>query len=239
MAFASPAGRHWFVLDEEDVLWGCVSSQFGMPSDSSEVPLQRIVWEGTRPAIADICCGGGHTLLLDQGGAVWCSGEGMLIGFTQVPYLPKIVRIAAGGAHCLALDERGGVWSWAVGDDSDGSGCVGRLSSPLEALPVEGLPPIRQIACGFQFSLAEAMDGSLWSFGSNNDGQLGIGHKEPSIQPASVVIPHFPDGPLRGLHAGGQNGLLIDSNGGCWTSGWHYGLLGRCGDPTIFQRIEG
>jgi len=54
-----------------------------------------------------------------------------------------------------------------------GGGSSGPPASGSER--ISGLPPIVQVAAGTQHSLALAVDGSVWAWGSDAQGQLGNG----------------------------------------------------------------
>ena len=49
------------------------------------------------------------------------------------------------------------------------------------------LPSIQQISCGSNFTLCLTNDGYLYSFGSNNYGQLGIGRNTNDEHPPQMI----------------------------------------------------
>jgi alpha-tubulin suppressor-like RCC1 family protein len=84
------------------------------------------------------------------------------------------------GLHVLALRRDGTVWAWGIDDMGQlGDG----VSQTQSRLPVQVVGPrgeghlthVERIAAGGKFSLARRVDGSLWAWGLNNSGQLGIG----------------------------------------------------------------
>ncbi|XP_039066287.1 ultraviolet-B receptor UVR8-like isoform X1 [Hibiscus syriacus] len=95
----------------------------------------------------------------------------------------KVIAVAAGEAHTLALSGDGYVYSW-------GRGMFGRLGTGSES---DELFPVRvkfqdselkfmAVAAGAYHNLALADDGSVWSWGYNTYGQLGM-HGETSLAP--------------------------------------------------------
>ena len=81
--------------------------------------------------------------------------------------------------HTLALKDDGTVWAWGsnyYGELGDGS-----TENRLTAVPVKSsdgtgyLTGITAISTGKEFSVARQQDGSLWEWGNNSYGQLGIG----------------------------------------------------------------
>lgn len=153
----------------------------------------------------------------------------------------KVVSLAAGESHTLALTGDGCVYSW-------GRGMFGRLGTGSEAdelFPV----PVRfethgeskeerlkfvGVAAGAYHSLALADDGSVWCWGYNIYGQLGVSGE-------NSVVPHLMDQffglqspnslgdesetksglPLKicSVKAGGMMSLAIDNFGGLWIWG--------------------
>jgi alpha-tubulin suppressor-like RCC1 family protein len=127
----------------------------------------------------------GSVLLLLRDGTVWGSGDntwGLLgIGTTvsskvpiQVPGLHNIVAIAAGNYHCAALSVDGSVWTWGVTDFGE---CGTGLSTSNDRImtPVRiAIRNVASLAAGHSHTLALDAGGSVWSWGLNIEGQLGL-----------------------------------------------------------------
>jgi alpha-tubulin suppressor-like RCC1 family protein len=83
-------------------------------------------------------------------------------------------RIAAGAYHSLAARDDGSVVAWgnnALGALGDGTTAAYRTAP----VPVIGLAGVAEIDAGNALSLAIDWQGQVWSWGSNSNGQLGIG----------------------------------------------------------------
>jgi alpha-tubulin suppressor-like RCC1 family protein len=100
-------------------------------------------------------------------------------------HLGRISAIAAEsspqGLHVLALRADGTVWAWGVDD----KGQLGNGVSETDSLvPVQVVGPgghgkltgVVGVAAGGGFSLARRADGSVWAWGLNAAGELGIGN---------------------------------------------------------------
>nr|GEZ68102.1 hypothetical protein [Tanacetum cinerariifolium] len=135
----------------------------------------------------------------------------------------KVTAIAAGEAHTLALTGDGKVYSW-------GRGTFGRLGNASE---VDQLIPtkidfhvnkILAISAGAYHSIALADDGSVWSWGYNTYGQLGV-DGDNSLVPYLVQMPISDDGSetktlkISSVKAGGMMSLAIDDVGCLWMWG--------------------
>ena len=104
------------------------------------------------------------------------SGQGEFVPEPRRLQLPgtKLVAVSAGGRHSLAMDAAGKVWAW--GDNSSGQLGLGHTRPVTGPSKVLGLPSkVLAVAAGSQHSAALLADGSIWVWGANNRGQLGLG----------------------------------------------------------------
>jgi len=96
-------------------------------------------------------------------------------------------KIAAGARHSLAIDDMGQLWSW-------GSNQFGRLGQATLNLNVTQSTPLQldaatdweSVATGEQSSYAIKRDGTLWAWGDNSEGQLGLGDNTDRVVPVQV-----------------------------------------------------
>lgn len=138
----------------------------------------------------------------------------------QLWNLPPIRQLALGAENGLALDCSGRVWAWG------GPACLGRPEAEswpqMNSAPacVEGLPPIRFVACDPAGMAAYAVDqdGGLWSWGMGLQGELGRG--KPRFDPLPGQVQGL--GTVRSVHAGASFCLALLDDGSVW--GW--GLMG-------------
>ena len=150
--------------------------------------------------------GGGCAIKGDQ--SLWCWGsnrDGELgIGSTadtpltaEVTALGKsTTEVAVGESHACALKKDGTVWCWGSNNQcqmGDGTttapycGGVNCLTSPRQvtALGTE----TTHLEAGGKTTCAMRIDGSLWCWGFNNSGQLGIGVAPPYGGPTPCGAP--------------------------------------------------
>lgn len=108
--------------------------------------------------------------------------------------------VACGGAHTAALDEQGTVYSWGLND----KGQLGHDRDVNEVgLPAEVPVPERVVAlaAGHFHTLCVGESGSVWSFGCNGYGQLGLGPDAVLVREPRLV--KALQGDLRGVWWGG------------------------------------
>ena len=86
------------------------------------------------------------------------------------------------------------------------------------------------IAAGGGFSLALRADGTVWSWGVNDKGQLGDGTKKPREKPVRVEGLNN----IVAIAAGVTHVLALDVGGNVWA--WGFNTTGQLGDGTVKSR---
>lgn len=100
-----------------------------------------------------------------------------------VQRLVDIKDVAAGGEHALAMDEQGQVFSW--GDNTYGQ-LGNNRTGDTRAVPerVKGMPKVKQVSAGCDFSLALTENGKVYAWGRGVYGALGNGTRATVTTPA-------------------------------------------------------
>jgi alpha-tubulin suppressor-like RCC1 family protein len=159
-------------------------------------------------------------------------------------FLGSIIATAAGAFHSLALDNFGNVWAWGfndfgeLGSDLGGgalaSGVPVRNNALFAQVNQHGRPPIRAIAAGNNHSLAQDSDSSVWGWGNNTFGQLGLGSNERSVTFASPILSLRGMG-IKAIAAGGDHSFALDSENNVWA--WGANDRGQLGiSSSVLQR---
>ncbi|WP_345234069.1 hypothetical protein, partial [Hymenobacter saemangeumensis] len=196
-----------------------------------------------------------HALLVCQDGTVqgWganSAGElGPLANPTTYPAtlsgvgLTNIVSVAVGTATSFAIKEQipGQRQLLAWGNNGNGRLGIGSTvtstaTPTLVGSGVAGFPAaIKDVAAGLDFGVALGTDGSVWTWGRNNLGQLGTGASGPNrYLPAQVTgIPY----PVTAIDAGSDFVMALCSNGQVYT--WGYNGHGQLGQGAAIGAILG
>ena len=109
---------------------------------------------------------------------------------TQVPGTNWSENISVYDYFTLATKTDGTLWTWgynghgALGDNSNVS-----KSSPVQVPGTTWSTTDGSIASGTAMSKAVKTDGTLWVWGNNNQGQLGLNQTEPAQYSSPVQIP--------------------------------------------------
>jgi alpha-tubulin suppressor-like RCC1 family protein len=106
---------------------------------------------------------------------------------------------------------------WAVGGNEHGQLGNGKQSTDLtvEPIQVEGLQDMISVAAGDDHSLALRKDGTVWAWGSNKYGQLGIDSIGNQLKP--VQVKGFTN--IVTISAGMYESAVRDSSGQIWAWG--------------------
>ena len=147
-----------------------------------------------------VTTGADHTCAIKQDGTLWCWGGNSTgqLGNQTVPAalhskssgLLSIVgvwtEVSAGQKHTCAIASDKALWCW--GDNSQGQLGTGNTTQAIvpAAISSTGLT-WEHVAAGLTHTCALATGGTLWCWGSNSDGQLGIGRGETRQVPTQVV----------------------------------------------------
>ena len=110
---------------------------------------------------------------------------------TPVPGLDRVRAIAACQYGGAAVRDDGTLWMW--GEDKYGVMGTGYMTGPYESgkayhqpKKVEGLENVSHIECGSEHMVALKTDGTVWAWGHNKFGQLGLGDTEPRSRPTQL-----------------------------------------------------
>lgn len=184
----------------EGDVWAWGHNKYGKLGDGTTTDATSPIQFPTQlENVVQVAGGFGHSLALLDDGTVWSwgwNGEGQLGDGTYesstVPvqvigplggddFLTDIAKIQSGSNYALALTEDGTAYTWGTNDSRElGNGGSEDSNRPvLVSLPV-GVTVV-DIASGAHHGLALTDDGTVYGWGSNARGQLGIGSISVSV----------------------------------------------------------
>lgn len=185
--------HHYAVLTESGTLYTAGQGKYGelgLGKTFAQIDKPRRVQDV--PRLVDVKCGVYHTIALtDEGEVMTCGWGGSFFtagtlghGDTQTrPALTKIealsgekiVAISTGKDHCLCLNDKGEVFAFGRGEFGRlGTAGSGNEKVPVKLSALEGVN-VRRIFSGSSFNAAVTTDGSVYTWGRNDAGQLGLG----------------------------------------------------------------
>lgn len=230
--------------------WG-QNGNGGLGNGSTSNSFAQVSVSGLNHIVA-IATESNHSLALKDDSTVWAwgynqfgqLGDGSTVTSgcyckttaVQVSGLSGVTAIATGSHHSLALKSDGTVWAWG-GNTYAGQLGDGTNVDKTTPVQVSGLTGIVAITAGDFHSLAIKNDGTLWAWGSNSYGELGVsgGNRNAPVQVTGVsgVI---------GISAGQSHSVILKDDGTVWSWGFNYfGQVGNgasgsfTANPTITQ----
>lgn len=140
-------------------------------------------------------------------------------------------------AHSLLITTEGKLWSWGRNEKGQlGHGDTKRVEAPrlIEALSHEA---IVLAACGRNHTLALTDTGSVFAFGENKMGQLGLGNQTDAVpSPAQIM---YNGQPITKMACGAEFSMLMDCKGNLYSFGCpEYGQLGHNSDGKFIARAQ-
>lgn len=132
----------------------------------------------------------GEVCILDANAKVWMfslSTSGVPYAFGQITALPEVYSLVAGSDFFAAKDGEGNVWTWS------GYNYYGQLgrettrdvhNADNSVAKVEGLTGVISLAAGRNHVLAMTQNMTVYGWGDNSHGQLGV---DPATTPYSAT----------------------------------------------------
>lgn len=192
--------------------------------------------------VASFAVGVDHTLAILADGSLfaWGLNSNAQLGNGDSLNQPAPVPISGFGAPVrsvaasrfasMAVAAPGSFWSWGLSHHGDGRGFFSRLPGqivghPFVRLANGGWPNI------FSHNLGLRSDGTVWAWGVNRWGQLGLGHLTGAIEPQPVTGVSQ----VIALAAGGGHSLALTAAGSVYA--WGLNDAGQVGSGTSEVRV--
>ena len=225
-------------------LWGDNDYTQGVLGDNTTIdkssPVQTITY-GTN--WKEISCGHTNAVAIKNDGTLWNWGSnqvGQLGDGTNAHKSSPVQTIAGGtdwkqastgGGQTAAIKNDGTLWLWGYnfhGQLGDNTSIFSR-SSPVQT--IVGGTDWKQVFCGNYHTAAIKNDGTLWTWGNNNYGQLGDSTTTNRSSPIQTIAG---GSNWKYVCAGYSNTLAVKTDGTLWT--WGFNFHGQLGDNTAVDK---
>ena len=204
--------------------------------------------------VTELATGKHHTLALDSTGHVWSWGQnyfGQLgLGYSAsgedvdnvltpqlVSGVENVVAIAASyNSHSLALTKDGEIYGWGYNYYGQlGQGTTkktARVTTPTKISTSYFDGEITAIAAGYNFSMAITEKGTLYTWGINTYGELGIGSTTMQGTPQKISMSEK----VTAISAGWESSMVLTESGKVYVCGYGgYGEMGN-GKYTVYNK---
>lgn len=232
-SLVSAGQNHSLALKTDGIVWSWGKNnrgQLGINSYTNKSsPIQV---SGSNSGIKSIATADEFSFMLKTDGKLFAFGHntsgGLGTGNTNVTKFPTQVgsasdwdAITAGGNNGHAIKTDGTLWGWGqsfAGKIGNGDGFI-NISSPIQ---ISGLTTWTSVVTGRDHSFATKSDYTLWTWGLNEQGQLGLSNTTVKSVPTQV-----PGGAIWSkATANASLSLAIRTDGTLWAWGrsWSGGL---------------
>ncbi len=207
----SSRGNSTLAVKSNGTLWGWGQGYRGVLGLGNSTSRSSPVQVGALTSWAEVSVGRGNALAVKTDGTLWSWGDnpqGQLgQGNTtrrsspvQVGALTNWSKVAASPAACLATKTDGTLWAWGRNTVGQlGQGNTTNRSSPVQVGTLTnwskiagagsryvGGNPFAYEVYIYGFFSSIKTDGTLWSWGSNGTGELGLGNTTNRSSPVQV-----------------------------------------------------
>lgn len=237
-------------LKNDGTVWIWGNSKHCWLSNGSIMGSKTPVQIPSLSDIVDIAAGINHAIALKKDGTVWAwgwnnfgqLGNGPFFEDRSIPvqvlYINNVRAIDASWNYSIALLDVEGPFSisngmvFAWGQNQNDHLYLDRMGNQSTPMPVIGINNVIEFSAGSTHIVALKSNGTVWTWGSNTYGEMGVGRAEDDAC--------YSPGPVKNLNnvatvtAGGYHSVAIKKDGTVWAWGWNEG--GQLGDGTTIDR---
>ena len=228
-------------IKDNGTLWAWGHNYSGQLGDGTTDNKSSPIQVGSDTNWSSISCGDYHIAAIKTDGTLWIWGSnynyqlGTNNGYNaweSSPVQTSIggndwVSVSCGYSHTVALKSNGTMWTWGNGYN----GQLGDDETNTRSYPVMnnyGEDTWSKIYAGYNCTFGIKNDGTLWSFGLNDNGTLGDGTDQNRSSPVQVLG----SGIWEQVDVK-QTAIAIKQDGTLWT--WGLGSSGRLGNNDVIN----
>ncbi|KAJ8403638.1 hypothetical protein AAFF_G00349640 [Aldrovandia affinis] len=203
----------------------CLRDEMGDKKNKRK-PRHLALW---KHKIDTLSCGAFHIVMVSETGNVF------QLNCEEKPNIPRplnaidrqVIQVACGDHHTIALSKDGQLFTW--GSNSNGQLGLGNdapsTKTPQLLYTLSGIPLV-MVTAGRDHSFTLSISGTVFGWGKNNAGQLGLGDKTDRYDPIPVKSLHLKR--TVSISCGDEHTASLTKGGLVFTFGsGKYGQLGH------------
>ena len=215
-------------IKEDGTLWGWGANSSGYlgVGDTSErlTPTQI----GVATDWKEVVLGAEHALAIKDDGTLWAWGENYegelgngASGTTELAPIQVGVatdwkKIYAGEFYSFAIKTNNTLWAWGYNDQGQlGVGNTVDRTSPTQVGVATNWEEVSLFPNNGSYAIARQSDNTIWSWGANDIGELGLGNTTPTNSPLQIGA----DADWSGISMGYYFAYALKEDGSIWSWG--------------------
>ncbi|HEX9092974.1 MAG TPA: hypothetical protein VF902_03240, partial [Coriobacteriia bacterium] len=230
--------EHVAGVRNDGTLWAWGGNYYGQVGDGSATTRTVPVQVGTSTDWLSVATGAYHSIAIKSDGSLyaWGRNDSGQIGIdatgppqatpSRVGTGTDWVAVAGGHSFTVAIKRDGTLWTWGANQTGQlGSGSISATPT-LVPTQVGGDTDWASVSGAYLHALAVKQDGSLWTWGANFSGQLGLGSGAPTVSPSPSRVGTGTDWTM--AVGANQTSVALRRDGTLWT--WGADAYGQLGD---------
>ena len=227
------SGGHSLILMKNGDLYGLGDNYCGQlgKGDRQQHPGLQYMMSGVK----DISCTGTASFFITNSGDLyWCglmmqqnsANAQYIFEPSPVKVLSNVKDVEGGAEHVAVLKTDGTVWTMGC---AYGGGLGNGVTNGFSSTFIQAFSGAASISAGDSYTMALKADGSLYGWGNNSCGQIGINFKTASM----VTSPTRVMTGVKSVECGYNITHVIKTDNTLWNMGWNYhGGMGL-GEPEL------
>lgn len=204
-------------IKTDGTLWGIGSgSDLGINTSTNYSTIIQIGSLSNWSKISS--CSTASTVAIKTDGTLWSWGTSPV----QLGVDTSWVKISTGYGTQAAIKADGSLWMWGsnIAGGLGNNSTSGTIAAPTQLLPGTQW---QRISCGYRNASAIKSDGTLWVWGYNHKGQLGLSDLNNRLTPTQLGS----YGNWKQVSCGYHFSHFLSNDGSLWSCGYNlYGTLG-------------
>ena len=238
-------GYHTFIIKNDGSLWACGynnKGQLGLGDNTDRATFTQVT-TNINNDVKQVACNGQHSFIIKIDGSLWCCGDNQYgqLGlndntdratFTKVTtnINNDVKQVACGSTHTMIVKNDGTVWG--CGENEEGElGISSTAQKTTFTQATTNVSDVKQISCGYNYTMMLKNDDRLWACGTNHWGQIGL---RDSTENRTKLTFTLITSPVAKVYCGPTHSYIITNEGILQATGYdNYGQLGLGYSSTI------